>query len=115
LKDFRAVWAYVSDITELPSDPTRKIRLLGEAKAHHDIPIASLPAWWAATGKIANPLRRAMHRLELLTGLRPANVMGLRREWLRLDEPGRERIVFPRSEMKTKKGPDFVLPLRRKR
>jgi integrase len=36
--------------------------------------------------------------------------MGLRREWLRLDE---SRIIFPRSEMKTKNAKlgDFVLPL----
>lgn len=116
LKDLRAVWAFVADLTELPQDPTRRIRLLGEAKAHHDVPIASLPAWWAATGELRNPLRRDMHRLALLTGLRPANVMGLRREWLRLDEPGRERIVLPRAEMKSKmpnvpNAPAFVLPL----
>ncbi|HTV24304.1 MAG TPA: integrase arm-type DNA-binding domain-containing protein [Polyangiaceae bacterium] len=111
IKDLRAVWAYVSDITELPPDPTRKIRLLGEAKVHHDIPIASLPAWWAATGKLASPIRRGMHRVALLTGLRPSNVARMRRAWLHLDEPGRERVVIPRSEMKTKKGPEFVLPL----
>jgi integrase len=111
LKDLRAVWAFVADLTPLPADPTRKIRLFGEVKAHHDIPISALPKWWAATGKLTNPLRREMHRLALLTGLRPANVMGLRKEWLHLSEPGRERIVFPRSVMKTKRGPDFVLPL----
>jgi integrase len=110
IKDLRAVWAYVSDIGELPPDPTRKIRLLGEAKAHHDIPIASLPAWWTATGKLS-PIRRAMHRTALLTGLRPSNVTDMRREWLHLDEPGRERVVIPRSAMKTKKGGPFVLPL----
>lgn len=110
LKDFRAVWAFLSDVTELPPDPTRKIRLLGEAKAHHDIPIARIGEWWEATGKLS-PLRRAMHRTALLTGLRPTNVTDMRREWLRLDEPGRERVVIPRSEMKTKRGPDFVLPL----
>jgi integrase len=52
-----------------------------------------------------------MHRVALLTGLRPSNVTDMRRAWLHLDEPGRERVVIPRSEMKTKKGPDFVLPL----
>lgn len=111
LKDLRAVWAFAADLTELPQDPTRRIRLFGEAKEHHDIPISALPAWWAATGELRNPLRCHMHRLELLTGMRPANVMGLRREWLRLDEPGRERIVIPRAAMKAKKGADFVLPL----
>lgn len=111
LKDIRAVWAFVADLTPLPVDPTRKIRLLGEKREHHDIPISALPAWWVATGKLKNPLRRDMHRLALLTGLRPSNVMGLRKEWLHLDDPGRERIVFPRSVMKTKRGPDFVLPL----
>lgn len=33
--------------------------------------------------------------------------MGLRREWLRLDEPGRERIVFPRSEVKNQARPTY--------
>ena len=65
-----------------------------------------LPEWWRATEELPNPLRRQMHRLGLLSGLRPGNLMGIERRWI--DIPGRS-IHFPARVMKRRE--DFDLPL----
>ena len=65
-----------------------------------------LPEWWRATEALPNPLRRAMHRLGLLSGLRPGNLMVLEKEWM--DLPGRA-IHLPARVMKRREA--FALPL----
>jgi len=111
VKDLAAVWNFASDATPLPMNPARRLKtvLAEETKAHHELSIGALPKWWAAVEALPNPLRRVMHKFALLSGLRPSNVTGLRREWLRLDDPGGPRINFPASAMKA--GKPFVLPL----
>lgn len=63
-----------------------------------------LPDWWAKVQALPNPLRRDMHLLGLLSGLRPGPLVGIRREWVRLDTPA---ISIPRM----KSGRSFDLPL----
>ncbi len=63
-----------------------------------------LPDWWRRTGELKNPLRRVMHRLGLLSGLRPGARVSIERAWI--DIPGRV-ISFPRM----KSGRSFDLPL----
>lgn len=53
---------------------------------------------------LPNPLRRDMHLLGLLSGLRPGTLVALRRDWVRLDAPA---ISIPRM----KSGRSFDLPL----
>ena len=65
-----------------------------------------LPEWWQMTKALPNPLRRQMHRLGLLSGLRPGNLMALERDWL--DLPGRA-IHLPAQVMKSRV--KFDLPL----
>jgi len=107
IRDIAAVWNYAADYTPLPPvAPTRRVTMIGEVRGHHEIPIADLGEWWAAVGALKNPLRRAMHRLGLLSGLRPSNLVGLRREWIRAD---RGAVDFPASAMKGRR--PFTLPL----
>ncbi len=65
-----------------------------------------LPDWWRMTEALPNPLRRCMHRLGLLSGLRPGNLMALEREWL--DLPA-QAIHLPARVMKRRES--FDLPL----
>ena len=105
VRDLSAVWNFAADYTELPgANPCRRIKMIGEVRAHKEVPFRELPAWWAAVGELKNPLRRAMHRLGLLSGLRPGNLTSIQRGWCETD-----RIVFPAGEMKNRR--PFVLPL----
>jgi integrase len=105
VRDLGAVWEFARDYTPLPAlAPTRKITMIGEVRAHREIPIAELGVWWASVGAIRNPLRVAMHRLGLLSGLRPGNLVAIERAWL-----GDRRITFPAHVMKGRR--EFVLPL----
>lgn len=105
VRDLGAVWEFARDYTPLPPvNPTRRIVMLGEVRAHAEIPIAELVAWWAAVGEIKNPLRRAMHRLGLLSGLRPGNLTAIELAWIQGN-----RIAFPAEAMKGRRA--FVLPL----
>lgn len=107
VRDLSAVWNFAADYTPLPpSSPTRRVKMIGEVKAHHEIPIAELRDWWAAVGALKNPLRRCMHRLGLLSGLRPGNLVAVERAWLRLDAGA---IEFPARAMKGRR--PFALPL----
>lgn len=107
IRDLSAVWGFAADYTPLPpANPARRVTMIGEVRGHHEIPIAELGAWWAAVLALRNPLRRAMHRLGLLSGLRPSNLVGIERAWLRLDEGA---IDFPARVMKNRQ--PFTLPL----
>jgi integrase len=73
------------------------------------IELADLPEWWRRTGEISNPARVVLLRFGLLSGLRPHNVAGCRREWIDLDAPGGAVIRFPARAMKTRQ--PHTLPL----
>lgn len=107
VRDLGAVWEFARDYDaslRALVNPTRRVTMLGEARVHHEVPIAELGAWWAAIGDLKNPLRVAMHRVGLLSGLRPGNLVAIERAWI-----GDRRITFPAAMMKGRRA--FVLPL----
>lgn len=107
VRDLSAVWNYAADYTPLPpASPTRRVKMIGEVRAHHEVPISALWEWWTAVGSIRNPSRRAMHRLGLLSGLRPGNLVAIERAWVTLD---RGAVEFPARAMKGRQ--PFTLPL----
>ena len=112
VRDLGAVWDFAADydpsIAKAGTNPTRRVTMIGEVRAHHEVPVAELGAWWAAVGALANPLRRAMHRLGLLSGLRPGNLVAIERAWILLDG-ALSRIEFPAAAMKGRAA--FTLPL----
>ena len=71
-----------------------------------------LIAIWKATEKMAagdwSPFVENIVKFSMLTGLRNANVLGLRREWIKSYDHG-VRIEYPKSVMKMKR--DWWLPL----
>ena len=95
-----------TDPVPLQPNPAATVRR-HPVRARSDVVLPDeLPEWWRLTEELPNPLRRCMHRLGLLSGLRPGNLMALEREWL--DLPGRA-IRLPARVMK-RRG-DFSLPL----
>lgn len=107
IRDLGAVWEFASDYCPLPPvNPTRRVTMIGEVREHHEVPVADLGAWWRAVGALRNPLRVAMHRLGVLSGLRPGNLTGIELAWIDLVA---RRISFPAAVMKNRAA--FVLPL----
>ncbi len=68
--------------------------------------IPDVAAWWRKVDALSNPLRREMHRLGLLSGLRPGNLAAIRFDWIDLE---RRSIRFPAEVMKARRA--FELPL----
>lgn len=108
LKDFK--WAYnfalrvMDDPDALADNPVKAVTFNKERSSNRLIMPEDLPDWWTKATGLNNPIRRAMHRLGLLSGLRPGTLVTLRQEWARLDE---KAIVIPRM----KSGREFALPL----
>jgi integrase len=118
LRDFRAVWNLAAKQTDaldgVPLCPVRAVTLHSETGRRDGVIVTDLPGWWKRTGDLTNPIRTLMFRLGLLSGLRPGNLCGIRREWISdLDKPSRARIDFPASVMKGRSGKRraFTLPL----
>lgn len=118
LRDFRAVWNLAAKQTDAldgaPRCPVASVTMNREVSKRTDAIVPNLPDWWKRVGDLSNPLRAVMFRLGLLSGLRPGNLCGIRREWIAdLDVPDRARIEFPASAMKGKAGKrrPFTMPL----
>lgn len=68
----------------LPEDPvSRVITFNREHRRNHGMGPADLREWWAAVDRMPNPVRRAFHKVCLLTGARPGSVAALR--WADID------------------------------
>lgn len=108
MKDFRAAYnlalRIVDDPDALPDNPTKAITWNKERASNRVLMPDDLPEWWEKVQALPNPLRRAMHELGLLSGLRPGTLVSLRREWVHLDD---RCISIPRM----KSGRAFDLPL----
>jgi Site-specific recombinase XerD len=108
LKIFRAAYNLALKIADdpdtLPDNPVKAVTFNKERASNRVILPEDLPDWWRRVQALPNPLRRDMHTLGLLSGLRPGTLVSLRREWVRLDE---KAIVIPRM----KSGRSFALPL----
>jgi len=68
------------------------------------IPLELLPSWWAAVAGLTNPVRRNLHQLALLSGMRYGHLVETRRAWV---DVAARCIRFP----KLKRGRPFTLPL----
>ena len=108
MRDFRAAYNFalkvVDDPDALPGNPVEAVTFNKERASGKVLMPDELEGWWKKVQAITNPLRRDMHELGLLSGLRPGTLVGLRREWIQLDA---KAISIPRM----KSGRSFDLPL----
>lgn len=108
LRDFRACYNFalkvVDDPDSLPPNPIVAVTFNKERASNRVLMPDYLPEWWAKVQAIPNPIRRDMHTLGILSGLRPGTLVSLRREWVNLKE---KAISIPRM----KSGRSFDLPL----
>lgn len=108
LRDFRAAYnlamRVADDPDSLTDNPTKAITWNKERSSNRVIMPDDLPDWWERLQAVPNPMRRAMHELGLLSGLRPGTLVSLRREWIHLDK---RCVSIPRM----KSGRSFDLPL----
>lgn len=111
LRWFRAVYNVYAAEFERSNPPPNPVRVLGrkwapEARQHRAIALVDLSAWEARRLALPSKLRREMHLLGLLSGLRPSNLVAIERAWV--DLPGR-KVSFPAEAMKSRKA--FSMPL----
>ncbi len=108
MRDFRAAYNFalkvVDDPDALPGNPVAAVTFNKERASNRVIMPDDLADWWRRVQALPNPLRRDMHKLGLLSGLRPGTLVALRRDWVRL---GDGAISIPRM----KSGRSFDLPL----
>ncbi len=108
LKEFRAAYnlalKVVDDPDDLPGNPVVAVTFNKERASNRVIMPEDLPEWQRRIQTLQNPLRRDMHTLGLLSGLRPGTLVSLERDWVRLDD---RAISIPRM----KSGRSFDLPL----
>ena len=107
-KDFRAAYNFAMKVVDnpdtLPGNPIAAVTFNKERASNKVIMPDDLPEWWKRVQALPNPLRRDMHTLGLLSGLRPGTLVSLRRDWVNLAE---KTISLPRM----KSGRAFDLPL----
>lgn len=108
MRDFRACYNFalkvVDDPDTLPPNPIAAVTFNKERAKGRVLMPDALPEWWSKVQAIPSPLRRDMHTLGLLSGLRPGTLVSLRREWVNLKDCA---ISIPRM----KSGRSFDLPL----
>lgn len=107
MRSLRAAYNYavkLDDEDVLRSNPVGGVEFHPERRREAVIEPDDLPDWWRRAGALPSPLRTAMCRLGLLSGLRPGTLVSLERGWVDL-EAGAIRI--PRM----KSGREFHLPL----
>lgn len=108
MKDFRAAYnlalRVVDDPDALPPNPVSAVTMNPERSGSRIMLPEEMPEWWGKVQALPNPLRRNMHTLGLLSGLRPGCLVSLRREWVHLDK---RAVSIPRM----KSGRSFDLPL----
>lgn len=107
MRSLRAAYNFaikLDDDDVLRANPVGGVHFHPERQREAIILPEDLPDWWRRSGELPNPLRTAMHRLGLLSGLRPGTLVGIEREWIDL---GGKAITIPRM----KSGRSFALPL----
>lgn len=110
-KNFRSVYNVFATEFERSRPPPNPVRVLGrkwaaEARQHRAVALENLPAWRDRLDALPSPLRRELHLLGLLSGLRPTNLVSIEKAWVDLEA---RRVTFPAEAMKSRKA--FVLPL----
>ncbi len=108
LKDFRAAYNFALKVVDnpdaLPGNPVVAVTFNKERASNRVIMPEDLQEWGRRIQALQNPLRRDMHMLGLLSGLRPGTLVSLQRDWVRLHD---QAISIPRM----KSGRSFDLPL----
>lgn len=94
------------DNETLPANPVAAVTLHKERGSGRSLHLYDMPEWWIKVHGLPNPLRRQMHILGLLSGLRPGTLVAIRRQWIDLDQ---QTIAIPDEQMKSDK--PFALPL----
>jgi len=94
----------VDDPDSLPDNPVKAVTYNKVRSKNRVLMPDELPDWWKKVQALPNPLRRTMHTLGLLSGLRPGTLVSLEKAWLHLEESA---ISIPRM----KSGEPFDLPL----
>lgn len=81
----RAVYRHARRVDErLPEDPVgRAVVMNREKRRNYGMDATQVREWWARVDSLPNPIRRAFHRVCLLTGARPGSVAALR--WADVD------------------------------
>ncbi|MBN9276317.1 MAG: integrase family protein [Hyphomicrobium sp.] len=90
----------------MPRNPVAAVTMHKQRAANRSLALDDLPEWWCKIQALPNPLRRAMHTLGILSGLRPGALVSIRREWIDL---GNQVINIPHTHMKSNEA--FALPL----
>jgi integrase len=112
MRDLRRVYNYaISQLDDggpgLPPNPVGRRFPFNPDTAREGIILPEdMPAWYGRVQALPNRLRANMHLFGLLSGLRPSNLMSIRREWVDLD---RHVVAFPGTTMKGRR--PFDLPL----
>jgi integrase len=108
MRSLRVAWNFalrvVDDPDALPGNPVAAITFHRERRREAVIMPEDLPVWWVRVQGLGNPLRREMHALGILSGLRPGTLVSLERSWIDLEA---KAIKIPRM----KSGREFHLPL----
>jgi integrase len=107
MRSLRAAYNFaikLDDEDELRANPVGGVHFHPERRREAIILPEDLPDWWRRSEELPNSLRTTMHRLGLLSGLRPGTLVSLQREWIDL---GGRAIRIPRM----KSGRAFDLPL----
>jgi len=108
MRSLRVAWNFalrvVDDPDVLPGNPVAAVTFHRERRREAVIMPEDLPVWWARVQALGNPLRREMHALGILSGLRPGTLVSLERDWIDLEA---KAIKIPRM----KSGRKFHLPL----
>lgn len=109
LRNFRACWNWARKTQKhlgLGENPVNAITFNLQRQRTETLTLPDLKDWGKRLATVRNPLRREMHLIGLLTGLRPGTLVGLERAWIRFDVGA---VVIPASAMKKRK--EFHLPL----
>lgn len=108
MRSLRAAWNFALRVVDepdaLPSNPVAAVTFHRERRRESVIMLEELPAWWVRVQALKNPLRRELHTLGILSGLRPGTLVGLERDWIDLEA---QAIRIPHM----KSGREFHLPL----
>ncbi|MGQ0455485.1 MAG: tyrosine-type recombinase/integrase [Hyphomicrobium sp.] len=106
-----AAWVYAKrkfdDENRMPHEsenPVQGAERHGANKVQASIQSVDLPEWAAIVDALGNPVRRHMHWIGMLTGLRKKTLLAIEKAWVQGD-----RLVIPADKMKARR--EFVCPL----
>lgn len=109
LRNFRAAFNWARKATDFlagADNPAEAVTFAPQRARTEVLTFPDLPGWLARVRALPSPLRAIMHELGLFSGLRPGNLVGLERAWVRRAD---RAIVIPAGRMK--KRVEFALPL----